>query len=115
MIQEVQFLATGLNALEAVIWWFADPRRVAYHTLSRVVRAIMTPVLQLILGIAVKRLMGLNKECRTEEYTQTMLLRRYINSAILSQILLRDAFSILGAHYEITSVGLCVVISQDGN
>ncbi|XP_006461692.1 hypothetical protein AGABI2DRAFT_70890 [Agaricus bisporus var. bisporus H97] len=104
MIQEVQFDTIGLNALEAVIWWFADPRRVAYHTLSRVVRASMTSICQLILGIALKRLMGLNKECRTKEYTQMMQLRRYINSMILSHELLHDAFSILGAHYEVVSV-----------
>lgn len=113
MIQEVQFDTIGLNALEAVIWWFADPRRVAYHTLSRVVRASMTPICQLILGIALKRLMGLNKECRTKEYTQMMQLRRYINSMILSHELLHDAFSILGAHYEVVSVSFYVLIFQE--
>ncbi|KAF9454453.1 hypothetical protein P691DRAFT_770641 [Macrolepiota fuliginosa MF-IS2] len=104
MIKEVQILTTGLNALEAVIWWFADPRRVAYHTLSRIVRAIFTPVLQLILGIALKRLMGLNLETPAENYTQLMLLRRSINSVLLSHEALQRVFSILGIHYEIVSI-----------
>lgn len=108
MIKEVQIITDGLNALEAVIWWFADPRRVAYHTLSRIVRAICTPVLQLVLGVALKRLMGLNQECSAEDYTQLMLLRRFINSNLLSHDALHRAFSILGIHYEVVSVSGCV-------
>lgn len=109
MIKEVQITTAGLNALEAIIWWFADPKRVAYHALSRVVRALFTPILQLVLGIALKRLMGFNPECSAEGYTQTMLLRRFINTNILSQDVMRNAFSILGAHYEIVSVSVhCV-------
>lgn len=108
MIEEVRITVTGLNALEAVIRWFADPRRVAFHTLSRVVRAICTPVLQLVLGIALKRLIGLNRECPAEEYTQMMLLRRYINSSILSHETLHNAFAILGAHYESVSVSVAL-------
>ncbi len=109
MIKEVQITTAGLNALEAVIWWFADPRRVAYHALSRIVRALFTPVLRLILGIALKRLMGFNPECSAEGYTQVMLLRRFINKNILSQDALHGAFSILGIHYEIVSVSICLV------
>jgi hypothetical protein len=105
MIKEVKIQTAGLNALEAVIWWFADPRRVAYHTLSRVVRAICQPLIQLVFGIVAKRLLGLNQECAGENYTQLMLLRRHITSALLGQDSLHRVFSILGAHYEAVSVG----------
>ncbi|KXN91106.1 Putative peroxisomal-coenzyme A synthetase [Leucoagaricus sp. SymC.cos] len=104
MIKEVQISMVGLNALQAVVWWFADPRRIAYHTLSRVVRALGQPLLQLIFGIAAKRLLGLNEECAAEDYTQMILLRRYVTSSLLGQDSLHKAFAILGHHYEIVSV-----------
>jgi hypothetical protein len=104
MIKEVHISKIGLNALQAVILWFSDPRRIAYHALSRIVRAIGQPLLQLIFGIIVKRLLGLNRECAAEDYTQMILIRRYVTSVLLGQDSLHRAFSILGAHYEIVSV-----------
>ena len=93
-----------MNALEAIIWWFATPERVALHLLSKVVRATVTPILLLFLGILVKRMFGLNKECASADATQLSLLRRYINSFLLSQEVQKQAFRILGYHYEIISV-----------
>jgi hypothetical protein len=75
-----------------------------YYALSRVVRAVFTSILQLILGILVKRLFGLNKECATANASQLSLLRRYINGHLLSKTALKAAFSILGTHYEVVSV-----------
>jgi len=94
----------GMNELEAIIWWFATPDRVALHLLSKVVRATVTPVLHLFLAILVKRMFGLNKECVSADATQLSLLRRYINSILLSQAVQKEAFMILGSHYEIVSV-----------
>ncbi|KAJ7272639.1 acetyl-CoA synthetase-like protein [Mycena haematopus] len=104
MVDQVIIITKQLNALEAVVYWFSSPQRVAYHALSRVVRAVLTPILQLILGIIVKRLFGLNKECATSNASQLSLLRRYINGHLLSKLALKSAFSILGTHYEVVSV-----------
>lgn len=56
------------------------------------------------LGIVVKRCLGLNRESATANASQMTLLRRYINSSLLSQQSLKKAFDILGTHYEMTSV-----------
>ncbi|KAF7289447.1 Peroxisomal-coenzyme A synthetase [Mycena chlorophos] len=105
MVKEVKiFQSKQLNSLEAVVYWFSSPERVAYHALSRIVRAALTPLLRLVFAILVKRLFGLNKEMATADMTQWMHLRRYINSTLLSKGALKSAFSILGTHYEIVSV-----------
>ncbi|KAJ7738205.1 hypothetical protein B0H14DRAFT_3516093 [Mycena olivaceomarginata] len=104
MVDKVTILTNQLNALEAVVYWFSSPERVVYYALSRVVRAVFTSILQLILGILVKRLFELNKECATADASQLSLLRRYINGHLLSKTALKAAFSILGTHYEVVSV-----------
>ncbi|KAF7353532.1 Acetyl-CoA synthetase-like protein [Mycena sanguinolenta] len=105
MIYETSILKENLNALESVVDWFATPERVYFHALSRIVRALVTPLLRLALGILVKRLFGLNKATNIHaQPTQIALLRRYINSHTLSSSVLRSAFSILGTHYEVVSV-----------
>jgi len=92
-----------LNDLEAVIYWFASPKRVAFHALSRSVRALLRPLIRLGFGILVKRALGLNSEHSTST-SQIVLLRRYINSILLSREELNEALSILGTHYEVVSV-----------
>ena|SRR6266567_9386422 len=93
-----------LNDLEAVIYWFASPKRIMFHALSRTVRALFRPLIQLAFGILVKRAFGLNSEYPTSSTSQIVLLRRYINSILLSHRKLQEAFSILGTHYEMVSV-----------
>ena len=61
-------------------------------------------MLRLILGIIVKRVMGLNKEGPAASQTQWTMTKRYINSILLSQFDLKRAFDILGTHYQLTSV-----------
>lgn len=112
MLDEVKIIATGLNAVEAIIQWFSDPRRVCFHVLSRVIRATFTPVLQLLFGILVKRLVGLNKESSLENLNQLVLLRRYISAILLSQEAIREALKILGTHYEVVSVSITIVINS---
>ncbi|KAJ7455806.1 acetyl-CoA synthetase-like protein [Mycena latifolia] len=105
MIYETDILKESLNALESVVDWFATPERIAYHALSRIVRALLTPLLQVALGILVKRAFGLNQETSVySQPTQIALLRRYINSHTLSKSALKTAFSILGTHYEVVSI-----------
>ncbi|KAJ7663603.1 AMP-dependent synthetase and ligase [Mycena rosella] len=105
MINETQILKEHLNALESVVDWFATPERVGYHALSRIVRALLTPLLQVALGILVKRAFGLNTETSIySQPSQIALLRRYINSHTLSKSALKSAFSILGTHYEVVSI-----------
>ncbi len=103
MIQETILQVQGLNNLESVIWWFADPERVLWHAVGRVMRAVIQPLLQVFLGIAFKRLMGLNREALHADSSQWSIIRRYINSQTLSQSALRRAFDILGAHYQMTT------------
>ncbi|KAJ7780297.1 AMP-dependent synthetase and ligase [Mycena maculata] len=104
MVNEVTIVTNQLDALEAVVYWFSSPKRILYHAISRIVRAVITPILQLILAILVKRLFGLNKESSTVDTSQWSLLRRYINSHLLSKAAMKSAFSILGTHYEVVSV-----------
>ncbi|KAF7370972.1 Peroxisomal-coenzyme a synthetase [Mycena sanguinolenta] len=87
----------------AAVWLMID-QRVAYHALSRIVRAVLTPILQLVLGIIVKRMFGLNKECATADASRLSVLRRYINGRLLSRAALKSAFSLLGTHYEAVSI-----------
>ena len=103
MIQETILQVQGLNNLESVIWWFADPERVLWHAVGRVMRAVVQPLLQVFLGIIFKRLMGLNHEGLHADSSQWSIIRRYINSQTLSQSALRRAFDILGAHYQMTT------------
>ena len=93
----------NLNDLEAAIYWFASPKRVVFHALSRTLRALSRPLIQLAFGILVKRALGHNSEHSTST-SQIVLLRRYINSILLSREELKEAFSILGTHYEMVSV-----------
>ncbi|OBZ79799.1 hypothetical protein A0H81_01490 [Grifola frondosa] len=95
---------SNLNAMESVIHWFASPQRIMWHTLARIIRVVFPPVIQVILGILVKRAMGFNDEGLTHDSSQWTLLRRYINHSLLSQANLRRAFDILGSHYEVTSI-----------
>ncbi|KAK7038712.1 hypothetical protein VNI00_010596 [Paramarasmius palmivorus] len=104
MLDQAVVVTDGLTALVSVIYWFAAPDRVAFHVLARVVRATITPLLHLTLSILVKRIFGLNKECSAADASQLSLLRRFINSRLLSQRHLKAAFSLLGNHYEVASV-----------
>ncbi|KAG7445147.1 AMP-dependent synthetase and ligase [Guyanagaster necrorhizus] len=104
MLEETVFIRPHGNALVAVIFWFATSKRVLYHAISRIIRAVFTPLIHLVVSIIVKRIFGLNRPCRDEDVSQLVLLRRYINSVLLSQDRLRDAFSILGTHYEAVSI-----------
>ena len=104
MVNSTRIQMQGLNSVVSVIVWFSDPVRVAYHALARILRVVATPVVQMVFGIIVKRLMGLNKEGPAADATQMTLLRRYINQTLLSQHTLKHAFDVLGTHYEATSV-----------
>uniref|UniRef100_A0A0W0FS65 Putative AMP-dependent synthetase and ligase n=1 Tax=Moniliophthora roreri TaxID=221103 RepID=A0A0W0FS65_MONRR len=104
MIDQAIVLRDGLSSLVSVIYWFAAPQRVTFHVVARVVRAVITPILHVALSILVKRLFGLNKECAAADASQITLLKRYINSHLLSKRRLKDAFSLLGNHYEIVSI-----------
>ncbi|KAF8957111.1 AMP-dependent synthetase and ligase [Flammula alnicola] len=104
MVSETKISNPGLNALESVIYWFSDPRRVLYHAVSRVVRALVRPLVQVALGILIKRLFGLHSETASLPNSQKVLLRRYINDILLSQESLKEVFSILGSHYEVVSI-----------
>lgn len=103
MISSTILRIQGLNNLESVIWWFADPERVLWHAVGRVMRAVVQPLLQVFLGIVFKRLMGLNRQGLHADSSQWSIIRRYINSHTLSQSALRRAFDILGSHYQMTT------------
>ncbi|KAJ3795144.1 acetyl-CoA synthetase-like protein [Lentinula aff. detonsa] len=101
MVSKTDIVEPGsANALVSVIYWFSNPERVLWHAVSRMVRAICTPLLQVSLGIIVKRIFGLNSEGHANDATQLVLLRRYVNSILLSQSKLKESFSLIGTHYE---------------
>ncbi|TBU54902.1 acetyl-CoA synthetase-like protein [Dichomitus squalens] len=96
--------AGNLTAVERVIVWFSSPARVAWHAFARIVRLTCTPVLQLILGIVVKRIMGLNSEVYAEDASQWALTRRFINLHLLSTHAMKRAFDITGSQPETISI-----------
>ncbi|KAJ8092843.1 putative NRPS-like protein biosynthetic cluster [Marasmius tenuissimus] len=104
MVQRTIVIKDGLNPLLSVIYWFAAPERVVFHILARIARATVTPILHVCLSILAKRILGLNKECRSADASQMSLLRRFINSQLLSKKKLKGAFDIVGTHYEIVSL-----------
>lgn len=104
MIAHTSIRETGLNPVESVINWFANPTRVGFHIIARILRVVASPLMQVFFGIIVKRLMGLSKEGLIDEASQWSLLRRFINQTLLSQYTLKHAFDVLGTHYEMTSV-----------
>ena len=103
MIHETVVRGKDLNNLETVIWWFANPERVLWHAVARVMRVVASPLVQLALGIIFKRLMGLQRDDLNANTSQWSIIRRYINSKTLSQTALHRAFDILGAHYQVTT------------
>ncbi|KAF8921420.1 acetyl-CoA synthetase-like protein [Mucidula mucida] len=104
MIYQTDFIEPDRTSLVAVIFWFANPERVLYHAVSRMVRAVVTPIIHLILALIVKRILGLNRSQPSSNTSQWSVLRRYINGYLLSQEQLKRAFSILGSHYEAVSL-----------
>lgn len=103
MDQAILIQPSELNAMESVIFWFSDPRRLGYHALSRILRVVATPLIRLFLGIIIKRCFGLNTARDASNFDQMYLLRRYISVSLLSREKLEAAFSILGTHYEVVS------------
>jgi hypothetical protein len=108
MMNRTHFATHDRSALLSVIFNLASPHRIALHMLSVVGRVVLTPLIQLVLGIMVKRVLGLNTACLAASSTQLTILRRYINSVLLSQKALDKAFRILGSHYEVVSVSFHV-------
>ncbi|WFC93675.1 putative NRPS-like protein biosynthetic cluster [Malassezia brasiliensis] len=92
------------DSLESVIAWYAYPHRIGYHFLARIVRKTLPPLVNLIVGIIIKRLLGFNRAGSMRNASQIALLRRWINGQLLSQRKLSMAFQILGTHYEMVSV-----------
>lgn len=106
LMNQAKFSSNGLQPLESVILRFASGGRIAFHMVSVVARAVLVPLLHLVLGIAVKRMLGFNTPCAAANATQLTILRRYVNSVLLSRGALHRAFMILGSHYEIVSVSV---------
>ena len=104
MVNNTTIQQAGLNRLESVIVWFGSLDRILFHALARLARDVGSPLIQLVLGIAIKRLFGLNSEGPVAGRSELVLLRNYINGVLLSQEALNQAFSILGTHYENVSV-----------
>ena len=104
-------IPTLAPVVHLIMNWFSDPERVLWHAASRMVRATCTPLLQVFFGIILKRLLGFNTEGSAADASQLVLLRRYINSILLSQTALKNLFSLIGTHYEGVSVRLCFSVS----
>ncbi|KAI0674678.1 acetyl-CoA synthetase-like protein [Trametes maxima] len=96
--------ADGLSNLEAIIRWFASPTRIGWHVLARICRELFPSVIQVFLGILVKRMLGFHTEMLVSEMSQWTLTRRYIYNSILDQKTVKSAFDLLGSHYEMTSM-----------
>ncbi|KAI9061574.1 acetyl-CoA synthetase-like protein [Trametes sanguinea] len=96
--------SAGLTNLQAIIRWYASPVRIGWHTLARICRELFPSVIQVFLGIIVKRILGFHREMPVSEMSQWTLTRRYIYNSILDQKTIKSAFDLLGSHYEMTSI-----------
>ncbi|KAI0360304.1 acetyl-CoA synthetase-like protein [Trametes cingulata] len=94
----------GLSDLEAIINWFASPTRIGWHTLARICRELFPSIIQVFLGIIVKRTLGFHKEMLVSEMSQWTLTRRFIYNSLLDQKTIKSAFDLIGSHYETTSI-----------
>lgn len=104
MLLSQPFAFNHHDSVKGVIAWFAYPRRIGWHYVARIVRNILPPLINLVLGILIKRCMGLNREGSMRNATQISLFRRWLNNQLLSQPNIRRAMAILGTHYDMTSV-----------
>lgn len=92
------------DSLRSVIAWYAYPHRIGYHFFARIIRKILPPLVNLVLGLIIKRCLGLNQPGSMRNASQLVLFRRWMTSQLLSQHHLKRAFEIIGTHYEMTSV-----------
>ncbi|KAJ7607839.1 acetyl-CoA synthetase-like protein [Mycena polygramma] len=105
MVHEVTIITTQLNALEAggvlvlVARACAVPCPLACRARGHHARAAGHSSASWSSAYS-----GSTRSAPTADATQLSLLRRYINSNLLSKTALKSAFSILGTHYEIVSV-----------
>lgn len=104
MFEYTVVLREGMNPLQSVIYWFAEPRRIVFHVVARVVRAVCTPLLSLFLGIIVKRIMGLQRPGDAKQYSEYQRLRRWINDKLVGQGAIKKATAVLGTHYQTVSI-----------
>ena len=92
------------DSLQTILAWYAYPHRIGYHIFARIIRKIFPPMINLVLGIIVKRILGLNSPGSMRNASQLALFRRWMTAQLLSQYRLKRAFEIIGTHYEMTSV-----------
>lgn len=92
------------DSVKGVIRWYSWPPRIGYHFLARVIRNLLPPLINLVLGILVKRVIGFNRAGSMRNASQLVLFRRWLTGQLLSQRQLKQAFGLLGTHYEMTSV-----------
>lgn len=104
MLLSTPFLFNKHDSLKGVIAWFSFPTRIGWHYVARIVRNGMPAMSNIIIGIVIKRLCGVNKEGSMRNATQMALWRRWIQGEFLSQPQIRRSMAILGTHYEMTSV-----------
>ncbi|WFD31272.1 putative NRPS-like protein biosynthetic cluster [Malassezia sp. CBS 17886] len=98
------FNFTNHDSLESVIAWYAFPHRIGYHFLARIVRKILPPLINLVLGIIIKRILGFNRAGSMRNASQLALFRRWMTLQLLSRHHIKRALDVLGTHYEMTSV-----------
>lgn len=92
------------DSVKGVIAWYAYPPRIGFHYLARVIRYVVPPMINLVLGIIIKRVVGFNRAGSMRNASQLALFRRWLNQQLLSQMHLKRAFGVLGTHYEMVSV-----------
>ncbi|WFD27979.1 putative NRPS-like protein biosynthetic cluster [Malassezia nana] len=98
------FNFTNQDSLHSIIAWYAYPKRIGYHFLARIVRKILPPLINVVCGLIIKRVLGLNKAGSMRNASQLVLFRRWMSDQLLNQYRLKRAFEIIGTHYEMVSV-----------
>lgn len=97
---------SNLNSVASVAFWFSKPMTIAYFALAQVLRVVARPLLQIILGILIKRVMGIYRKApqSAAHVGQWALTTKYICRSLLSRECLNGAFDVVGGHPVIISV-----------
>ena len=85
--------------------WLCNLERIPYFLGLRLVRALVAPIIYMLLAILVKRLIiGKFKEGPRDTHSQWQLSRHYLAEKLFSREKIQDVTELIGRHYELVSI-----------
>lgn len=92
--------AHELKTLIDTISWFMDPRRIPFFFGLRIIRGIVTPLLNIAASVLIKRFFIGPFRAGSRELTQKELLRHWLMERLCSRETISDASLLVGKHYK---------------